>query len=319
MAVTQPTGSAEGALVRERPCGAAVQGACVEDTIFALPVDETCSETVTLRTLGGIPLVVVTHPAARGAVSLQGAQVVAWQPAGEDPVLWLGDENAWTPGVAVRGGIPLCWPWFGTTREPMHGFARTLPWDLIRSTETSENVLLTFELRSSPRTLALWPHEFVLVARVTLGRTCSVELEAHGDHVSVGALHTYLRVGGPGQVSITGLGEEFTDELRDDAPGRQDGPLSLTEGEAIDRVYTRPAPVTQVRDRGLDRTTEACHDHHSDVVVWNPGSHPDRRLPHLGEHAYREFVCVETARLTQPMTTSPHHPSHLAVTLRVVG
>lgn len=289
----------------------------MDETIFALPVGETRSKTVTLRTLGEIPLVVVAHPAARGVISLQGAQLLAWQPTGQDPVLWLGNENVWTTGVAVRGGIPICWPWFGNSREPMHGFARTVLWDLTQCVETSDKVLLTFELRSSPRSLALWPHEFALVARFTVGRSCSVELEAHGDHISVGALHTYLRVGGPGQVSITGLGEEFTDELRDDARGRQDGPLALTEGEAIDRRYTRPTLVSQVRDRALDRVTEVHHDHHSDVVVWNPGSGVDRRLPHLGEHAYQEFVCVETARLTQSMTATPHHPARLSVTLRV--
>ncbi|MFI9274822.1 D-hexose-6-phosphate mutarotase [Kitasatospora sp. NPDC052896] len=286
--------------------------------IFTLPVGETRSEMVTLRTLGGIPLVVVAHPLARGAISLLGAQLLAWQPAGEDSVLWLSDENTWTPGVAIRGGIPICWPWFGDWREPMHGFARTMPWDLTRCTETSENVVLTFELRSSPESLALWPHAFTLIARFTIGRTCSVELEARGYHLSVGALHTYLRVGGPGRVSITGLGDEYTDELRDDAPGRQDGPLALTEGEAIDRRYTRPTPVNQVWDRGLDRTIEARHDHHSDVVVWNPGSRVNGRLPHLGERAHQEFVCVETARLTRPMTATPHHPARLSVTLRVV-
>ncbi|MFJ6480543.1 MULTISPECIES: D-hexose-6-phosphate mutarotase [unclassified Streptomyces] len=288
------------------------------EKIFALPVDEALAGTVSLRRLGGLPLLVVDHPRARAAVCLQGAQLVAWQPAGHEPVLWLSEQARWEAGVAVRGGIPICWPWFDDAGEPMHGFARTTMWALVACRESDDGVRLTLELRSSEETRALWPHDFTLRARIAVGRECSLEMEVSGEHSSVGALHTYLRVGKVGGVSVAGLGGRYTDGLREEAPGVQDGPLVLVEDEEIERYYPEAGEVSRVEDRGAGRGTgrvvEVCHREHSDVVVWNPGEEP---VPDVAEGAHREFVCVETARLGRPLVSTPSESALLAVSLRV--
>ncbi|CAM5678653.1 D-hexose-6-phosphate mutarotase [Streptomyces canus] len=291
------------------------------EKIFSLPLDEALGEAVSQRHLGQMPLVVVDSPHARAAVSLQGAQVVAWQPAGEEPVLWLSDRTAWSQGAAIRGGVPICWPWFDDSGEPMHGFARTAMWELTGCREADDAVSLVFGLRSTAETLALWPHDFALITRIRVGRECSVELEVHAHHPSVAALHTYLHVGGLARVSITGLGNRYTDGLRDSAPGIQDGALTFADGEPVERYYTRSAPVSDVRDGKLGRVVEVHHGQHSDVVVWNPGAELIRAMPDLAEDAHRDFVCVETARLSRPMggdgPKAPGDAIRLAMTLAV--
>ncbi|MFF7949029.1 D-hexose-6-phosphate mutarotase [Streptomyces griseorubiginosus] len=291
------------------------------EKIFSLPIDEAIAEAVSRRHLDQMPLVVVDRPEGRAAVSLQGAQLVAWEPRGEAPVLWLSDRSRWARGAAIRGGVPLCWPWFDDSGEPMHGFARTVMWELTECLEADDSVTLTFGLRSTAETLALWPYDFALVTRIKVGQECSVELEVHADHPSVAALHTYLRVGSLAQVTIAGLGDRYTDGLRDHAPGFQDGALTLADGEPVERYYTRSASVSEVHDGKLGRTVEVHHRQHSDTVVWNPGAELIQTMPDLAKDAHREFVCVETARLSRPIAggerNAPGEAARLAMTLTV--
>jgi glucose-6-phosphate 1-epimerase len=287
----------------------------MSEKIFTLPVVRQLHPSVSLRDLDGIPLIVVEHARARAAVSLQGAQLLLWQPDGEEPVLWLGNASPWTPGRAIRGGVPICWPWFGAGGSPAHGFARTGLWHLTAHEEGAEGVSLTLTLRDSERTRELWPHAFALTARIEIGDECSVEVEAHGEHDSTGALHTYLRVGDVDEALVSGLGPEFTDMVRDNARHRSDG--TLVPAGHIDRVYPEPADLSRVGDRRFDRTVEVRHGRHSDVVVWNPGPELSHSMPDLDDDSYREFVCVETARITRPLATTPDAPSHLGMRLRV--
>ncbi|MYW02841.1 D-hexose-6-phosphate mutarotase [Streptomyces sp. SID3343] len=289
----------------------------MSEKMFTLPVVRQLHPCVSLRSLDGIPVVVVEHPRARAAVSLQGAQLLLWQPDGAEPVLWLGDAAPWTPGKAIRGGVPICWPWFGGAGSPAHGFARTSTWQLDAHEEGPEGVSLALTLRDSARTRELWPHAFTLTTRIGIGRECSVDVEAHGDHDSTAALHTYLRVGDLDGVQLSGLGGEFVDKLRDDARFPSDGTLVPTGH--FDRIYAEPSGISRVVDHRFERAVEVRHRHHSDVVVWNPGPELSHSMADLGDESYREFVCVETARVSRPMATAPDAPSHLAMRLRVDG
>ncbi|MFG2292102.1 D-hexose-6-phosphate mutarotase [Streptomyces sp. NPDC048603] len=285
--------------------------------IFDLPVGERLSASVGLRKLGDLPVVVVDHPRIRGAVTLQGAQLLLWQQAGEEPVLWLSEEARYAEGAAVRGGVPVCWPWFGAAGEPAHGFARILPWELTGVEEGEDLVVLTLTLRDDARTRALWPYAFTLTARIELGAGhCTVGIEAEGDHRTTGALHTYLGIGELGRAEVTGVGEPFADRLRDGEQGRQEGPF--TPAGHVERLWPEPGPVSRVTDRVLGRTVEVEHRGHSDVLVWNPGPELARGMTDVADDGYRTFLCVETARISEPLVATAGAPSRLAVTLRVV-
>jgi glucose-6-phosphate 1-epimerase len=261
------------------------------------------------------PVIVVDHPQVRAAAALQGAHLFAWQPAGEQPVLWLSEATAFKEGTTIRGGVPVCWPWFGPAGEPAHGFARISDFELTEYDEDEQGVRLDFTLRSDERTKKLWPHDFDLLVRFRLGQTCVITLEAHGDYESTGALHSYFNVGAIDGVQVSGLGLPYTDVV-DGTHGSQGRPL--TYPGRIDHVYTAPGDVSRIEDPALNRVIEVHHRHHSDVVSWNPGPELSKSMADLTDEGYKEFVCVETARISEPMTSSSDRPATLSATITIV-
>lgn len=135
--------------------------------IFALPVIEQLTPVLSRRQLDDLDLIVVDHPQVKASFALQGAHLLSWKPIGEEEVLWLSNNTPFKTGVALRGGVPICWPWFGPAAQqglPSHGFARNLPWALKAHNEDDNGVMLTFELQSSEATRKYWPHDFTLLA-----------------------------------------------------------------------------------------------------------------------------------------------------------
>ncbi|MFE4603156.1 D-hexose-6-phosphate mutarotase [Kitasatospora indigofera] len=283
----------------------------MSDRLFGLPVVRTIGASVSERRLDRLPVLVIDHPRARAAVTLQGAQLIAWQPAGAEPVLWLSEQARFEPGRAVRGGVPICWPWFGPVAEPSHGFARLLPWELTESGEDGSGVTLTLTLRESERSRTYWPHAFTARVTIRLGRECAIDLEAHGDHESTAALHSYFRVGDIDTVTVAGLGKTYLDDLLG-TEGRQEGDLAFTT--PLDRVYPQADDVSLINDPGRGRTIEVRHRGQSDVVLWNPGEPGCTDLAAGGHHG---FACVETARIRRPLVSTPGHPARLGLTVRV--
>lgn len=201
--------------------------------IFALPIIEQITPVLSRRQLDELELIVVDHPQVKASFALQGAHLLSWKPAGEEDVLWLSDITPFKNGVPLRGGVPICWPWFGPSTQPgfpSHGFARNLPWTLKAHNEDDNGAVLTFELQSSEATRQYWPHDFTLLARFKVGQTCEIELEAHGDFETTSALHTYFNVGDIAAVKVSGLGDRFIDKVND---AKED---ALTDGIQAFRI-----------------------------------------------------------------------------------
>ena len=284
--------------------------------VFSLPMLEELTAHISRRQVGEeSPVIVVSHPQVRAAVALQGAHLIAWQPAGEQPVLWLSEATAFKEGVAIRGGVPVCWPWFGPGGVPGHGFARISAFELASYEEDEHEVRLDFTLRSDERTKKLWPHDFVLLLRFRLGQTCDITLEAHGDYESTGALHSYFSVDAIEDVQASGLGIPYIDEVLE-TTGSQHG--ALTFPGRTDRVFTAPDSITRIEDAGLQRVIGVRHHNFSDVVAWSPGPELSKSMADLTDEGYKEFVCIETARISKPMTSAPDRPATLAATFVLV-
>jgi glucose-6-phosphate 1-epimerase len=248
------------------------------------------------------------------------AHLLSWKPQGEDEALWLSGNTPFKNGVALRGGVPICWPWFGPAAQqglPAHGFARNLAWTLKAHNEDDNGVVLTFELHSSEASRQYWPHDFTLFARYKLGKTCEIELEAHGDFETTSALHTYFNVGDIHAVKVSGLGDRFIDKVNN---AQED---ALTDGvqtfpDRTDRVYLNPEACSVIHDSALNRTIEVIHHHHTNVVAWNPGPALSASMTDMPDDGYKTFVCVESACATAPQKTTEEKPSRLAQTIRVV-
>lgn len=287
--------------------------------IFALPVVEQITPVLSLRKNDELGVIVIDHPQVRASVALQGAHLLSWKPAAEEEVLWLSDNTPFKQGKALRGGVPVCWPWFGPAENPdlpAHGFARNLPWTLSAHNEDASGVSLTFELQSNDETRKLWPHDFTLYARYRLGKTCEMELEAHGEFETTAALHTYFNVGDIGQVKVSGLGNPFIDKVLGGAEGR------LTDGvqtfpDRTDRLYLAADDCSVIHDPSLKRSINVVHHHQSNVVGWNPGPALSVSMGDMPNDGYKTFVCVETACVTTSQKASTDSPSRLAATLSV--
>ncbi|HDZ8010400.1 D-hexose-6-phosphate mutarotase [Citrobacter amalonaticus] len=287
--------------------------------IFALPVIEHITPVLSRRQLDELDLIVVDHPQVKASFALQGAHLLSWKPAGEEEVLWLSNNTPFKNGVALRGGVPICWPWFGPAAQqglPSHGFARNLPWTLKAHNEDDNGAVLTFELQSNEETLKLWPHDFALLARFKVGKTCEIELEAHGEFETTSALHTYFNVGDIAAVKVSGLGDRFIDKVNN---AKED---VLSDGvqtfpDRTDRVYLNPEACSVIHDAALNRNIDVVHHHHLNVVGWNPGPALSASMGDMPDDGYKTFVCVETAYATAAQKTTEEKPSRLAQTIRV--
>ncbi|WP_413732844.1 D-hexose-6-phosphate mutarotase [Sodalis sp. RH20] len=285
----------------------------MHNSVFALPVKEQLSSSISLRQMDELPVIVIDHPRVKAAVTLQGAHLVAWQPAGEEPVLWLSDSSEFKDGVAIRGGVPVCWPWFGKVASPNHGFARILPWHLDVHQENDQQVTLSLSLHDSAVTEQYWPKPFTLTATFVLGRTCSIELEAKGDFQNTAALHSYFNIKDINDVSVSGLGNSYIDKVNGGVTAQQQG--DVTFSDEVDRVYTHPQDISLINDRGNKRVIEIHHHHYSDVVAWNPGAELAKKISDITDEGYKTYVCVETARVNKPLVATPAAPARLATVI----
>ncbi|HMA34270.1 MAG TPA: D-hexose-6-phosphate mutarotase [Chloroflexia bacterium] len=275
---------------------------------------------------GDLPFVDVRNAQGLARISIQGGQVVAFQPHGTAPVLWVSAASLYAPDKPIRGGIPVCWPWFGphptdpTKRQ--HGFVRTALWSVGNTRVTPEGATqIQLTLADSPATRALWPHPFALAITITVGTALVVELVAHNpgpDPVSCsGALHSYFSVSNVTSIAIQGLeGCTYIDKTAGGAQQLQQGPVTL-DGET-DRIYLETAAPCVIVDPERQRRIHIAKQGSRSTVVWNPGEAGARRMSDFGAEEYRRMVCVETANAGPDAVTIPPGGAHrLGTTITV--
>jgi len=240
-------------------------------------------------------------PAAEGRLTLQGGQLLHWRPRGADPVLWLSPQARLAPGAAIRGGVPVCWPWFGPHPDradfPAHGFARTARWEPVAAVPEGEGVRLTLALVRDAAGYRLFPQRARLTLELRLGEILEMALVTRNEDCRPftlsQALHAYFRVGDVERIRIHGLANHaYLDKTRGLRRLRQHGPVRL-EGET-DRVYLDATGPVIIEDPDRERAIRVEKGGSATTVVWNPGAVKGRAMGDVGE-AWREFVCVEVA------------------------
>jgi len=277
---------------------------------------------------GGSPVVSVRNAHAAAAIALQGADVTGFQPHGQEPVLFLSRHAVYASGKAIRGGIPICWPWFGPhptdPTKPDHGFARTRPWSVLATMAMPDGAArVRLGLTDDAETRALWPYAFALELVVTVGATLEVTLVArntgHEPFVCGGALHSYFHVGDVTAITIQGLeGTAYVDKVAGDRPKVQQGPVTIA-GET-DRVYTGTTASCTIVDPTLGRRVTVAKEGSRSTVVWNPWRDKARRLADFGDDEYTEMVCVEVANAGADTVTVPPGGEHrLGTTISAVA
>jgi glucose-6-phosphate 1-epimerase len=274
---------------------------------------------------GGLATVRVSSEAASAEIYLHGAHVTSWQPAGEEEVIFLSEQSRWEPGRAIRGGIPICFPWFRAKADdanaPQHGFARTAEWELESVSLDGKSVVIALALEADEASRKLWPHVFRAVHRITVGAELKLELAV----TNLGsepfqfeeALHTYHRVGDVEQVRVAGLdGVAYLDNRDGNREKRQQGDVVLTG--AMDNAYFATAETLEIIDTLLRRQVRIEKQNSLTTVVWNPWAEAAKSMADLGDEEWRQFACVEASNiLNAAVTLGPGEQHTVAATIRV--
>jgi len=273
----------------------------------------------------------VTTPACNAEFYLHGAHLTHWQPTGQKPVLFLSERSAFAPDKAIRGGVPIIFPWFGTrtanefssrTDGPSHGFARTQEWQLAFAALAGDDLYLTLTLGPSDTSRALGFDKFQLVYELRLGVELYMKLTVanlsetplHFEE----ALHTYLAVGDAQQISIIGLSDtEFLDKTDGFKRKRQKESPFLLTGET-DRPYLNTDMPVNLDDPVYKRRITVDKSNSKTTVVWNPWSELCAKLADMEPTGWLTMTCIETANVAEnAITLEPgaHHimEAHLFV------
>lgn len=256
----------------------------------------------------GIPALRLQGPrGASAVVSKLGAQVLSWiTPDGRER-LFLSDKAVFDGSVAIRGGVPVCWPQFsGLGDLPRHGFVRTRIWQAGAQRSGDDYALATLELSDDEATRALWPHTFrleltVMLEADRLDLELSVTNTGGAEFAFTGALHTYLRVVQVEDVTLEGLyGHDYRDAANGDAVIRDSGTHIAVEAE-MDRVYRQVRRPQLLQAGNLSLATQS--QGFPDVVVWNPWVDQCAALADMPADGWRHMLCVE-AVAEQPVVVA---------------
>jgi glucose-6-phosphate 1-epimerase len=260
------------------------------------------------NTIGQLEALEVHHPLFRATVFLQGAHLTQFAPKNESNWLWLSDTARFEPGRAIRGGIPVCWPWFGDPArnapeirrrihtQSAHGFARSTLWKLEDVRESAHEVEISLSLNGNDDFANLWSgHALALITFTFTANTCQLALTTTnlgtGPLAFSQALHTYLPTLDIARTRLLGLGfSNYIDTLHNWEHHAQEGPVYF-DGET-DRIYEGNEPLTVVTPAGTRQITSVGSD---STVVWNPGPEKAARLSDFPDAAWKTMLCVETA------------------------
>lgn len=295
-----------------------------------MPVDIQCIEMDQLscwRIRNGADEVIVAE---------QGAQVLSYRQGDAPPIIWLSEEAAFERGQPVRGGVPVCWPWFGDlTRNPQpiqdayqgsqpapaHGLVRSIDWQLEDSRNDADGATLEFACNAAGG-LPGWPHAVDLKLQMRLDdKGLHLALTSHNRgqaEVALSqALHSYFAVSDIHQVTVEGLdGRPYIETLDAWQQRQQQGDLAFS-GET-DRIYLDLPPILCLRDPGLNRRITLQARGSRSAVLWNPWIAKAQRLSHFADDAWQRMLCIETANVLDDMVRLAPGTNHtLSVSIGV--
>ena len=276
---------------------------------------------------GGLTRAVVSTSAVEGELYLQGAHVAQWAPRGQRPVLFLSSRSLFAPGKAIRGGVPVIFPWFGPRGDgkpgPAHGFARAIEWALEGTRLRNDGeVEITLVLAPDDATRSYGYDAFHLRLRVTFGSELEMELETRNDAETPltyeEALHTYFAIGDIHQASVAGLeGTTYIDKTA--AFKRKSlGNESVCIAGETDQVHLSTKGTCVVHDPAWNRRIIVAKSGSESTVVWNPWIEKTKGMSDMAPDGWKKMICVETANVADNAVHLPPGASQsLTASIRV--
>jgi len=267
---------------------------------------------------GGLIVAEVGNSQATATIALQGAHVMTWAPRRARPVIWLSTFATFARGKSIRGGAPVCWPWFGPhpteSKFPGHGFARTVMWEVAGSEARRDgSTRLTFRILQDDATKAQWPHACEALTIVTVGKTLEIELVTRNTGsvaFTLGdAFHTYFEVSDIRNCTIHGLGGcPYLDKVDGGKTKQQVG--AVTIGEEVDRIYLESVADVLIDDPGYRRRIRVAKRGSRSSVVWNPWDQKAAKMGDFGPDGFLNMVCVESTNAADDVVQVPAGGEH---------
>jgi glucose-6-phosphate 1-epimerase len=255
---------------------------------------------------GGLQKVCTTSPGAVGEMYLHGAHVSSWKPVGSEEVLFLSSRSRWDREHAIRGGIPICFPWFGGKADdpqaPAHGFVRTKAWHLESIAQDGDGVTVGMFTESDEDTKRWCAADFRVVYRVTFAAELRLELVV----TNIGktplhfeeALHAYHRVGNILETRVGGLDTvQYIDKTDSNLKKIQHGEVAIVS--ETDRVYLNTSDAIEMEDPILRRRTYVAKENSRTTVVWNPWVQKAHSLGDFADDEWMQMICLETSNVSE--------------------
>lgn len=278
---------------------------------------------------GGLPMIQVNIAKAKALISIHAGQVLSYQPAGEpEDVMFLSAKAYYQDGKAIKGGAPICWPWFGADPEgkghPGHGFVRNRGWNVV-ATEALANgdIKVTVGLNDTPETQAIWPHAFSLRQEIVIGDSLNLSLITRNTgkekFTITQAFHTYFKVGDISRAKVSGLaGCDYLDKAGGgNTQKHQTGDVTIDA--EVDRIYLNVGNTLTIGDAALNRRIQVTSQNSKTAVVWNPWEKIAKDMADLEDHDYQRLLCVETTNAADDVVeVAPSGECRLVANYRVV-
>ena len=267
-------------------------------------------------------------------ISQQGAQILSYQQDGQPPLIWLSGQAAYRRGQGVRGGVPVCWPWFGNLLRnphtvqamhqqpdaaPAHGLVRTLNWALEDIDCRDDGITLEFGYNTVTHPLPDWPHAAELRLCIQLDERLQIKLGTRNlgeTSLSISqALHSYFAVSDIRHVTVEGLhGCRYLETLEDWQQREQTGALHFC-GET-DRIYLDTPSHLSILDHAWQRRIHLLSRSSQSAVIWNPWTDKAQRLSQFAHDAWQGMLCIEHANvMADTLTLAPGEQQWLEVSL----
>jgi glucose-6-phosphate 1-epimerase len=253
---------------------------------------------------GDFPLIKISNEYAEATISIYAGQVLSFKPVGQtEDLMFLSSQAYYQTGKAMKGGTPICWPWFGSDPEgkgrASHGFVRDRLWQVRDVVSTQDGATqVTMGLTDSPETRAIWDYSFDFAIVITVGQFLTIKLVTRNtgseSFAITQALHTYFKIGDINQVKVLGLANKtYLDKVDHGEQKTQSGEVTFS-GEC-DRIYLDVPTKLTIADQALNRQIIITATNSKTAIVWNPGAEISAKMADLGDRDYEHFVCVETA------------------------
>lgn len=272
---------------------------------------------ISLKTFDhGYKYLEIENEYAEAKIALQGAHLFHYKSKDKPPLLWLSKLAYFEHGKAIRGGIPICFPWFGKNEDdsslPQHGFGRTQMWKVVLEEELDDgSTRIKLQLTPNTFTLRQWNYMFIAVIDIHVGKEMSVALEVVNTDTkpfSIStALHTYFNVSNIDHVSITGLDNTFYYNNLDGNTYTQQGDIFIQE--EVDRIYSNPSKNVSLSDdtKKVSIQQEGSHS----MVIWNPWIEKSNQMADMPDDGYKTMVCVETSNAKEDSRVIYPNETHI--------